>query len=329
MKIAVTGANGHVGVNLCNALLQKGHTVRALTHNNSGFLANLPVEKVGGDVLSRDSLRPFLEGMDAVFHLAAKISITGDSDGSVRQVNSDGTRNMVELAEESGVRKFVHFSSIHAFRQHPAGELLDESRPLVREDGFSYDRSKADGERFVAAAALDGLDAVIISPTAIIGPDDPQPSLTGKAILALYHHQVPALVPGGYNWVDVRDVVDGALAASERGVKGEKYLLSGAWRSLPELSALISQLTGAKTPDTVLPFWLARVGLPFITAYSRITGSEPLYTGESLQILMEGSKRISHEKATRDLGYTPRGLEATLSDLISYFKHKGLITHHS
>src|SRR5512138_2031001 len=117
MKIAVTGANGHVGVNLCKALISKGHTVRAMTHKSSEFLEDLPIEKVTGDVLNRDSLKPFLEGMDMVFHLAARISITGDPDGSVWKVNSAGTRNMVEIAQETGVQKFIHFSSIHAFRE--------------------------------------------------------------------------------------------------------------------------------------------------------------------------------------------------------------------
>jgi len=325
MKVAVTGANGHVGVNLCDALIKQGHEVRALTHNNSGFLAGMPLEQIRGDLLDLESLRVLLDGADVVFHLAAKISIRGDHDGTVWKVNTEGPRNMVETAKAAGVKKFIHFSSIHAFQQHPSGMVLDETRAMVGNTGFAYDRSKAVGERIVKEASKDGLDAVIVNPCAIIGPQDPRPSLTGKAVLSLCRHQIPALVPGGYNWVDVRDVVDGAILASQLGVKGEKYLLSGTWCSLPDLSAMLARLTGAKTPHTVMPFWLARVGLPFITAYSRIAGSEPLYTGESLTIIHEGSRMISSEKARRELNFKTRSLETTLGDLLNWFREKGML----
>lgn len=325
MKIAVTGANGHVGGNLCRILLDRGHQVRTLTHTHAGFLSGIPVEQIKGDILNPDSLRPFVDGAEVIFHLAARISIKGDRDGMVWKINADGTRNLVEAARTAGVKKFVHFSSIHAFSQHPSGQLLDETRPLVGDGAFAYDRSKATGERIVKAASEDGFDAVIVSPTAIIGPQDPEPSLIGKAILALHNHQIPALVPGGYNWVDVRDVAEGAISAFERGIRGEKYLLSGTWMSLSDLSALIARLSGAKTPRSVMPFWLARVGLPFITAYSSITGSEPLYTSESLSILKEGSTMISNEKAREQLNFNPRSLDTTIGDLLVWFRENGYL----
>jgi dihydroflavonol-4-reductase len=325
MRIAVTGANGHVGVNLCKSLLNKGHNVVALTHNNTSFLNDLKVEQQKGDVLNGESLRVLLKDVDVVFHLAAKISITGDDDGSVRMVNTEGTRNMVEAAIFNNVKKFIHFSSIHAFIQHPQDAVLDETRPLVTNVGFAYDKSKAEGERIVREASKNGLDAVILNPTAILGPDDPEPSLTGKAVLQLYYRKVPSLVPGGYNWVDVRDVIDGAISAMEKGRKGEKYLLSGNYCSLPDLSKLISKIGQVKTPGIVVPFWLAHAGLPFVTAYSKISGTEPLYTSESLKIIKEGSKYISNEKARQELGFSPRGLETTLTDFISYFRQNGSI----
>jgi dihydroflavonol-4-reductase len=237
----------------------------------------------------------------------------------------EGTRNMVNAAVENKVKKFIHFSSIHAFQQHPHDSELDEHRPLVTTTGFAYDRSKAEGERIVRDASKNGLDAVILNPTAILGPDDPEPSLTGKAILQLYYRKVPSLVPGGYDWVDVRDVVQGAISAMERGRKGEKYLLSGAYCSLPDLSKLISTIGKVKTPGIVVPFWLAHAGLPFVTGYSKISGTEPLYTRESLVIIKEGSKRITNEKARKELGFAPRPLATTITDFISYFKQNNLI----
>jgi dihydroflavonol-4-reductase len=325
MIIAITGANGHVGVNLCKALVELGHEVRALVHKNSEGLEKLDVKIFKGDLLDKNSLKPFIAGAEIVFHLAAKISITGDSRGSVRAINTEGTRFMTELSKEFRVRRFVHFSSIHAFRQEPHDQILDETRPLVEDEAFAYDRSKADGERIVMNAAKEGLDAFVLSPTAIVGPMDYEPSLMGKALLQLYNHQIPALVPGGYNWVDVRDIVHAAIKSIERGKRGEKYLLAGHWHGLPEVARLIEKHTGKKVVSRVMPFWLAWIGLPFITIYSRISGRIPLYTRESLEIIIKGSKQISNEKASRELGFNPRSMDETVQDVMKWFDANGYL----
>lgn len=325
MNIAVTGANGHVGVNLCSTLKEKGHFVRALSHKNDFGLKHIEVESFRGDLLNRDSLQRYLDGIDVVIHLAARISIKGDPDGSVKKVNVEGTKNILEVARENKIKKFVHFSSIHAFRQEPLDEVLNETRPIVDSDGFAYDRSKAEGERMVMAAAKDGFDAVVVCPTAIIGPLDYEPSLIGKAMLQLYRHQIPALVPGGYNWVDVRDVVSSCISAISNGRKGEKYLLSGKWRSLKEISEIITKCTGEKITRLEMPFAVAKIGLPFITAYSILTKSEPLYTKESLQIIKHGNRNISNDKARKELGHSPRPIEETIADLFAWFRQYGYI----
>ena len=325
MKIAVTGANGHVGVNLCKALIEQGHQVKALTHRHSQGLKFIPVTIVKGDLLEKSSLIPLLSDVDVVFHLAAKISITGDPDGMVARINTEGTMNMLSAAIECKVKRFIHFSSIHAFQQHPQNQALDETRPLVMNEGFAYDRSKAAGERAVMAAVKGGLDAVVLSPTAIIGPADPEPSLIGNALIDIYNNKIPSLVPGGYDWVDVRDIVDAAITAMEKGRTGEKYLLSGQWRSLQEFSGLIQHHTGKKTVHTVLPMWIARVGLPFITLYSKISGTKPLYTSESLTIIAEGNRMISNSKAKKELGFNPRPLTETIGDSLSWLKENNYI----
>ena len=325
MNIAVTGANGHVGVNLCSALKAQGHYIRALYHKNNYGLKHIHVDTVQGDLLNTDSLQFFLEDIDYVIHLAAKISIKGDPDGSVRKTNVEGTRNILETARSKGIKKFIHFSSIHAFKQDPTDEVLDESRPLVGYEAFTYDKSKAEGEQIVLAAAMDGFHSLVICPTAIIGPADYEPSLTGKAILDLYYNKLPALVSGGYDWVDVRDVVNGCIASIEKGRKGEKYLLSGHWRSLSDISRLIMLVTGRRTTDLVLPFWVAYIGRPFIHLYSKCTGTDPVYTKESLKIIKHGSKRISSEKARNELDFNPRNLEETIKDLFIWFRNNDFI----
>ena len=325
MKIAITGASGHVGINLCNTLLQAGHQVKALYHRNDKELKKIPVQLIKGDVLDKASIRSLLEDVEVVYHLAAKISIVGDKDGMVHRTNSEGTANLLDISREKGIRRFIHFSSIHAFQQHPLNERLDETRPLVKDKGFAYDCSKASGERAVREAVGKGLDAVILSPTAIVGPADPEPSLTGKAIVDLINHKIPSLVPGGYDWVDVRDVVDAAVAAIDKGRSGEKYLLSGHWHSLTDLASILEKESGRRIVRTVLPFWLARVGLPFIGLYSTLSQKEPLYTKESLVIISEGSRLTDHSKASKELGFQPRPFTETIRDMVAWLKYNHYI----
>ena len=236
MKIAVTGANGHVGYNLCKSLLDKGFQVNALTHKHTEAISKLDLTLIKGDLLDKSSLLELMDGVDVVFHLAAQISITGDPSGSVYRNNAEGTRNMLSAAKDRNIKRFIHFSSIHAFCQDPQENALNESRPLVGTEAFAYDRSKADGERAVMEAARNGMEAIVLSPTAIIGPADPEPGLTGKAVLQLINHKIPALVPGGYNWIDVRDVVSTAISAIEKARPGQKYLVAGKWHSVQAVS---------------------------------------------------------------------------------------------
>jgi len=320
MKIAVTGANGHVGYNLCKSLLYKGFQVKALTHKHTESISKLDLTLVKGDLLDKTSLLELMDGIEVVFHLAAQISITGDPSGSVYRNNAEGTRNMLSAARDRKIKRFIHFSSIHAFCQDPQDKALDESRPLVNSEAFAYDRSKAEGERAVMEAARLGLDAVVLSPTAIIGPADPQPSLTGKAVLQLIHHKIPALVPGGYNWIDVRDVVSTTISAIEKARPGQKYLIAGTWHSLKELSGYVGKHSGIKTVQTMLPFWSAKLGLPFITMFSKLSGQEPLYTSESLEIVAKGNRLIDNSKSRKELGLDPRPLDETICDLITWFK---------
>jgi dihydroflavonol-4-reductase len=175
-------------------------------------------------------------------------------------------------------------------------------------------------------AASEGFDAFVISPTAIIGPMDPEPGLLGQAFLQIYHHKIPALVPGGYDMVDVRDIVSGAINSIEKGKKGEKYLFSGQWHSIREIAVLIENFTGTKTGKTEMPFWTARLGLPFILLFSKLTGRVPLYTSESLSIIINASKNISSRKARKELGFNPRPVKETIEDLFTWFGQNGNLT---
>jgi dihydroflavonol-4-reductase len=133
------------------------------------------------------------------------------------------------------------------------------------------------------------------------------------------------LVPGGYNWVDVRDVARAAITSVERGRKGERYILGGHWSSLKELSELVSQISGQKTPGVVAPLFIAKIGLPFIKLFSIMNGEHPLYTKDSLDILKESHQNISSGKASNELDFHPRPLIETLKDTFDWYKQQGLM----
>ncbi len=318
MKISITGASGHIGANLCRALLASGHSLKVLINQYTVSLEGLELEKISGNLLDPGSLHELSGGSDVFIHLAASISINGDR--QVLDTNFEGTKNVLKAVKESGIRRLIHFSSIHALDHDPHNETLNEKRPLALKDPIVYNRSKAMAERAVLEAVEGGLDAVIINPTSVMGPNDFKPSLIGQAILQLYHGKIPALVPGGYDWVDVRDVVSGTINAIEMGRRGESYLLSGHFVSLEELYEQLRSIKGNGKELPVLPFWLAGLGVPFLKLWARMTGSRPLYTRESLKILKTAHPGISCEKADRELNYHPRPFRETLADTIAWFR---------
>jgi dihydroflavonol-4-reductase len=324
MTVAVIGASGHVGNNLCRALLEKGYKVKALVHHNSASLEGLNLTQEKGDILDPQGLRDFLTGCEVVFHAAGKISIDGDKDGMLYAVNVTGTKNIVEACLASGIHKLIYFSSIHALQQLPEGPL-DESRPLVEQSNLLHDQAKSDAEREVIKGIAQGLDTIIIIPTAAIGPNDFQPSLMGQGLIALYNRKLPSLVDGGFDWVDVRDIAKAAIAAMERGKPGERYLISGMWKTVKDLAYLVEEATGVLPPKFTSPQWLAKMGVPLVKAMSKITHTPLLYTYETLEVLVRCNHNISSLKARRELGFYPRPLSETLKDTFDWFRETGAI----
>jgi nucleoside-diphosphate-sugar epimerase len=321
----VTGASGHIGSNLIRAMVAQGRKVRALQHVNQRNIQGLGAEIVAGDVCHPDSLRKAFKGADVVYHLAARISLESNDYPVLEPINVTGVKNVVEACIDCKVRRLVHFSSIHAFIQESIGKPIDETCPLVEPKNCPpYDRTKAAGEKIVYDAIERGLDAVIISPTAVIGPYDWEPSFLGEALLNLARGKMPALVAGGFDWVDVRDVVAGALAAEKKAPTGAKFLLSGHFASVCDLAVMVEEIMGTPAPKLVMPKWLAFVGAPFMAGFARMTGNRPLYTSASVRALSSGQD-VSHDKAARELGYTPRPLRQTIVDTFEWFHESGYL----
>jgi len=327
MQTVVTGATGHLGNNLVRALLARGDRVRAVTLPNDDTrpIAGLPLEQVQGDVRDLGALIWAFRGADIVYHLAGIIAITPGRGDLLHQVNVLGTRNVVQAALRCGVRRLVHTASIHALVEPPHGTTIDERMPFdPARIPTEYGRSKARGALEVLAGVEQGLDAVICCPSGIIGPYDFQPSEMGRLFLNVARRRLPAYVQGAYDFVDVRDVAQGLIAAGEFGRRGESYILSGEVVTVRQLMALLERATGVRAPRLGLPTRPARAVAHLAMKFAALTHTRPLFTDESVDILVSNCC-ISHEKATRELGYAPRPLAETVADTIRWFREVGML----
>lgn len=320
MRIGITGAAGHLGATLCRTLIDKGYEVVAFVHNDVEALKELPVKLVKGDVLDRDSLKAFIAKCDAVIHAAGAIELSYKFEQKTYDVNVLGTKNILEVAKEIKTVKLVYVSSVHVFRQKPYDMPLDESRPFVADDSVFYDQTKRDAHQLALKAAQDGQDVVVVCPSAIIGPNDYKPSKLGKAIMDIYKGKFPALFKGGFDFVDVRDIAEGTLAALEKGRPGHTYILSGKYYTLKELSRYIFEVKGVDKQLMALPLNVAYAGLPVIKTISYITRKPPLYDRLYIDVLKDGNRATSSNKAQEELGYSPRTLEETIRDTILWLK---------
>jgi dihydroflavonol-4-reductase len=318
--IAVTGASGLLGANLVRELLRQGSRVRALVHRDERALAGLDIETARADLAEPASLERAFEGVDTVYHLASLISISMGNWEDVERVNVTGTRRVVEACLCTGVRRLVYAGSVHARRPEPLDQPLDEERPMVTDDSLPpYDRSKALGELEAQKGLERGLDVIVILPSAILGPCDFGPSYVGQALKVMREGRLPALVSGGYDWVDARDVAAGAICAAQGAPPGSRYILSGHWLSVHDVAHMAAEMSGTRAPRVVVPLWLAELFAPVMERLAVLNGGgQPLYTRAMLSAL-HSNKHISHARASRELGYHPRPFEQTLADTLSWF----------
>ena len=325
MLALVTGGGGRLGNVLVRRLVETGHQVRVLEPGKRPeSLDALEIEFVSGSVLDPGDVAGAVGGVDVVYHLAAKIDLRPKKDPMMVPINVDGTRNVVEACLSRGLR-LVHTSSHHAVVREPLDEPLTEERPLALDEKCDYHRSKAVGETIVLDACARGLDATIVNPGSMIGPHDYEPSMIGAALIDMYFGRVPVLLELLSDYVDVRDVADGMIAAAEKGRVGERYFLTGDVIPIMEMVSLYGELTGAKVPTRALPLWVGWVLLPFALAGSVLTKQDPFITADMLRASVSNTV-VSHDKAHRELGYTIRPLRESLTDAVAWYRRRGWLT---
>ena len=323
----VTGGTGHIGNVLIRELLKKGEKVKALVLPGEDLspLEGLDVEFFEGNVLDYDSILPALKDVDNVFHLAGIISIMPGEDPVVHDVNVNGTRNMVKAARSFGVKRFIYTSSIHAFKRVPHGIIIDEKIPIDPKSAIAaYDRSKAEATLAVLAEVQLGLPAVIVCPTGVIGPFDYKGSELGVLIQEWMVHKVDFLIEGNYDFVDVRDVVQGIIAARDRGTVGQIYILSGELSRVIDIWRIVKELVNIKSSFIQIPTKLAIFSSHFTQLYYSWAKIKPRFTSYSIETLHSNAV-ITNLKARNALGYQPRSIRETLVDTVNWWKENKLL----
>ena len=322
MLALVTGGGGRLGNVLVRRLVEIGQKVRVLEPGTlPESLEGLDIEFMSGSVLDSGDVGRATDGADVVYHLAAKIDLSPNKDPMMYTLNVEGTRKVVDACSSRGLR-LVHTSSHHALEREPLDQPLTEDKPLALNEKCEYHRSKAIGETIVLDGCQRGLDAVIVNPGSMVGPHDYEPSMIGAALIDMYFGRVPVLLEVLSDYVDVRDVADGMIAAAEKGRRGERYFLTGDVIPIMEMASLYGELTGAKVPTRALPLWVGWVLLPFARAAAAATKKEPFITADMLRASVS-NEVVSHDKAHRDLGYTIRPLRESLTDAVAWYRERG------
>jgi dihydroflavonol-4-reductase len=326
MKILVTGGSGFVGSAIISA--DAGHEVRALVRASSSRanLEGLPIEIVVGDLLDLDSVVRAARGCGAVFHVAADYRLWIPNPAEIYHVNVTGTANVMHAAAAAGCSRVVYTSSGATLGTSSDGAPADEQTPVSITDMIGdYKRSKFLAEAEVRRLiAQERVPAVIVNPSAPVGPRDIKPTPTGRMIVEAAAGRMPAYVETGLNVVHVEDVAEGHLRAFERGKIGERYILGGTNMTLREILAEIAAIAGRPAPRIKLPHAVVMPIAHVAEALARLSGSEPVATVDSVRM---AKKRMyfSSDKARRELGYEPRPARVALADAVAWFEAHGYL----
>ncbi len=326
MRIFLTGATGFVGHHVALALAAEGADLRMLVRRTSN-LANLEGirgETVVGDLQEPEGFKSALAGCEAVLHVAADYRLWIRDPKSMYRANVDGTRDLLRLAREADVRRFVYTSSVATMHFRADGIVINEDTPVKLADMVGhYKRSKFMAEQQAIAAAKDGQQVIILNPTTPIGPNDAKPTPTGRIFVDFLNRKFPAYVDTGLNLVDVTEVARTHVAALTLGTPGHRYILGGENLTLKQILDKMSAITGIPSPTTRIPFAVAATYAFFeewITG--RIRGKEPRATLEEVRM---GRKKMfaSSAHAQQELDFRIVPVYPAMRAAIEWFRAHG------
>jgi len=326
MKIFLTGATGFIGHHVAKALAADGAHLRLLVRKSSNIanLEGVHGDTVVGDLAAPDSLKPALAGCDAVVHVAADYRLWIPDPAAMYRANVDGTRELLRLAREAGVKRFVYTSSVATMHFRTDGIIINEDTPVSIADMVGhYKRSKFMAEQEATKAAQGGLQVIILNPTTPIGPNDRKPTPTGRIVVDFLNGKFPAYVDTGMNLVDVSEVARAHVLALTMGTPGKRYILGGENLTLKQILDKMSAITGIPSPTVRIPFAVAATYAFFeewITG--RIRGKEPRATLEEVRM---GRKKMyaSSAHAEQELGFRVMPVYPSMRAAIEWVRANG------
>lgn len=328
MTTLITGATGFLGSAVARRLLEAGHTVRALVRPNSDRrnLHGLDVELAEGDLTDAPSLERAVQGCSALFHVAADYRLWIPDPDVAYRVNVDGTRALMLAAMAAGVERIVYTSSVATLGLNADGTPADEHTPVSIDDMMGhYKRSKFLAEEAVMALVREqDLPAVVVNPSAPVGPRDIKPTPTGRMIRDAASGRMPAFVDTGLNVVHVDDVAAGHLAAFEHGRVGERYILGGENMTLREILTAVSELCGRPAPRLRLPHGFVLPIAYVAEGWATVTKREPAVTVAGARLARK-HMFFTCDRARRELAYAPRPAAEALADAVRWFADNGYL----
>jgi dihydroflavonol-4-reductase len=324
MKLFVTGATGFVGAHVARLAAAQGAQLRLLTRATSR-VENLPVgaDVVVGDLRELAGFASALQGCDAVIHVAADYRLWVPDPAEMYQANVEGTRELLRLAREAGVRRVVYTSSVATMGFH-GDAVVDEETPVSEAAMIGhYKRSKWMAEQVALEAARAGQQVMVLNPTTPIGALDAKPTPTGRIVVDFLNKNFPAYVETGLNLVDVEEIARMHLVALERGRVGERYILGGENLTLKHILDRLAGMTGLPSPTMKVPHAVAMAYAFFEEMLTgKLRGKEPRATVEAVRM---GKKMMfaSSAKAERELGLRVMPVDAALRAAVEWFVEHG------
>jgi dihydroflavonol-4-reductase len=328
MKAFVTGATGFVGSHVARALAAQGADLRLLVRATSRTdnIADLPAEVTVGDLRKPESLKAAMSGCDFVFHVAADYRLWVRNPEEMYQANVEGTRAIIQAAQESGVRRVIYCSSVATMGFKQTGEIVNEETPVTLANMVGhYKRSKFMAEQIALEAGRKGANVVVVNPTTPIGEFDIKPTPTGRIVVDFLKKNFPAYVDTGLNLADVKEVARGHVLAMEKARPGERYILGGENLTLKQILDKLAEITGLPSPTMKVPHGVAMGFAAFDQFFTGIVlGKEPRATLEAVKM---GRKKMfaSSAKAERELGYQVLPVEEALRRAVAWFQTHGYV----
>jgi len=325
-RVLVTGATGFVGANVVRELRADGESVRVLVRPRSDRrnLDGLDVEVAEGDLRDPDSLRRGLEGVRILYHVAADYRLWARDPRDLYSSNVEGTRNILAAARDAGVERVVYTSSVGTLGIPNDGRPGTETTPVHLDQMVGpYKRSKFLAEREAERFVREGLDVVIVNPSAPVGPWDRKPTPTGRMIVDYLRGRMFASLDTGLNLIHVRDCARGHILAARKGRSGEKYILGCQNLRLGEIFALLANLTGIREPRLRIPYAVAWMTAAVSETWARLSGREPAVPLTAVRMAAK-TMFFDPAKAVRELGLPQTPPEAALEDAVEWFRTHGL-----